>query len=275
MLWVLAIMVSLVLLALGAMLALGAAIDSQRARLDASSMVQIVIADRTARDAAAQRIATALRQDEAVAAVRIVPQDELQALLEPWLGGLANSDSVPIPALIDVTLRPDIAEEDRQRLSRMVTGISGQTRFDSQSAWLQPVYDALASLRYVALSVVVFLIGLSLMAVWLATRNALTANWKNIEVVHLLGGDDKQIAGLFQHTLLRDAVLGSVIGYAIGLASLLFLRSQFAALDMGVTTGGSLDEDAWVGLLIVPALAVASVVLTARLAVVSALRRML
>ncbi len=275
MLWVLAIMVSLVMLALGAVLALGAAIDSQRARLDASAMVQIVIADRTARDAAAQRIATALQQDEGVAAVRIVPQTELQALLEPWLGGLANTDSVPIPALIDVTLRPNIEEEDRRRLSRKVTGISGQTRFDSQSAWLQPVYDALASLRYVALSVVVFLIGLSLMAVWLATRNALTANWKNIEVVHLLGGDDKQIAGLFQHTLLRDAVLGSIIGYAIGFASLLFLRSQFAALDMGVTTGGSLDEDAWVGLLIVPALAVASVVLTARLAVVSALRRML
>ena len=45
-------------------------------------------------------------------------------------------------------------------------------------------------------------------AVWLAARNALGGNRDTIEIVHLLGGSDAQIARIFQRSILADAVIG-------------------------------------------------------------------
>jgi len=112
-------------------------------------------------------------------------------------------------------------------------------------------------------------------AVWLAARNALGSNRDTIEIVHLLGGNDDQIARIFQRSILVDALGGGALGLAIGTAAVWVMGAQFAALDSGLVTGGGLETSDWLVLALVPVGAVVLAVYTARFTVLASLRKML
>ena len=111
--------------------------------------------------------------------------------------------------------------------------------------------------------------------VLLAVRNALGTNRDTIEIVHLLGGTDQQIARLFQRSVGFDAAGGGAIGLALGLVAVLLLGRQFAGLDAGLVSGGALGWLDWLLLALVPVVGVGLAILTARWTVLRALRRML
>ena len=80
----------------------------------------------------------------------------------------------PIPALVDAELAGVASTEETGRLNAMLLEEIPTARVDAQSAWLRPVYDALSSLRYMALGLIVLLALGSAAAVWLAARSALS-----------------------------------------------------------------------------------------------------
>jgi cell division transport system permease protein len=112
-------------------------------------------------------------------------------------------------------------------------------------------------------------------AVWLAARSALGSNRETVEIIHLLGGTDGQIARIFQRSIGLDAALGGLAGLLLGLATIMLLGRQFARLGSGMVAGGSFGGADWAMLAAMPLLGVVLAMLTARLTVLSALRRML
>ena len=98
---------------------------------------------------------------------------------------------------------------------------------------------------------------ISAAAVYLAARSALGTNRGTIEVVHLLGGTDSQIARIFQRSIGFDAVLGGAVGLAVGLGVVLLLGAQFGALGSGMTQGAGLGWLDWVAIALVPLVALA------------------
>jgi cell division transport system permease protein len=146
---------------------------------------------------------------------------------------------------------------------------------DAQSSWLQPVFSAIASLQWLALGLVILLAATSAAAVWLAARSALGANRETIEVIHLLGATDGQIARLFERSIGLDAAIGGLAGLALGGGALWLLGGQFARLGSGMVAGGTLGPVDWVLLAAIPAAGVLLAMVTARLTVLGALRRML
>lgn len=274
--WIMAIMVALVMIGAGGALVMQEITHAATQGVASTATVQIVEANPAARAAQAQTAAALLRSDEAVADVRVVPRAEMEALLEPWLGqGVLDGNLVPVPALLDVRLNGPADAATLQRLSGRIAESAPAARIDAQSAWLAPLYDAIQSVRYLAVTMALLLAAIGITAVWLAARNALASNAKTVEVVHLLGGDDQQIADVFQRAVLPDALAGSVIGAGLGAGALWLLGRQFAALDAGLVAGGGLAAGDWLLLLIVPILAVASALFTARLTVLAALRKSL
>ena len=125
------------------------------------------------------------------------------------------------------------------------------------------------------LALVLLLAVTSAAAVFLAARSALGNNRETIEIVHLLGGTDGQIAQRFQRAILRDSMIGGGVGLLLGLAAVLGLGYQFAALDSGMIGGGGLDWLDWILIALIPVLGVVLAVATARFTVLSAVRRML
>ena len=130
-------------------------------------------------------------------------------------------------------------------------------------------------LQWLAVGLIVLLAATSAAAVWLAARSALGSNRETIEIIHLLGGTDRQIARIFQRSIGLDAVLGGIAGLALGLTAILLLARQFAGLGSGMVAGGALGLLDWGLLAAIPVLGVLLATLTARATVLAALRRML
>src|SRR5690606_4189305 len=122
---------------------------------------------------------------------------------------------------------------------------------------------------------IVLLAATTAAAVWLAARSALGANRETIEIIHLLGGTDGQIAHIFQRSMGIDAALGGLAGLALGLAAALLLGRQYARFGSGMVAGGAFGPFDWAALASIPVIGVALAILTARATVLVALRRML
>lgn len=277
--WVIAILIALVVIAAAGGLSLRNLAQNARADLADAVTVQIIEADQEARAGQAQAAAEALGAHPLVTTVRVVPEDELQELLEPWLGRGAASENVPIPALIDVELiRRASGDELAQLQSALDTALKplgGAARVDAQSQWLRPVYDALSALQYLALALIILVSLATGAAVWLASRNAFINHRETVEIVHLLGGTDKQVTRMFERSVLQEAAFGALIGLLIGLAAVWLLGQQFASLDSGMVGGGGLGMVDWAIIAAIPAGGVILALLTGRITIGYALKSML
>ena len=275
--WVIAIMIALTVIAAGAGLALRNLSDNARAEIAGGLTVQIVEGAPAERERQAEVAVALLSNREEVAEVRRVPDRELDALLEPWLGqqGVAEEDAIPVPALIDVRLTGPVTARRLEDLRASLTASVPAARLDAQARWLEPVFDAVASLQWLAAGLIVLLAATSAAAVWLAARSALGSNRETIEIIHLLGGTDGQIARIFQRSIGLDAVLGGIAGLSLGATAILLLGRQFAGLGSGMVAGGGLGTVDWGLLDAIPVTGVVLAVLTARMTVLFALRRML
>jgi cell division transport system permease protein len=274
---VIAIMVALTVMAAAAGLALSNIAGSASAAISGGLTVQIVEAAPAERDRQAEVAVALLRNRADVAEVRRVPDAELESLIEPWLGQEAGTadEAVPIPALLDVRLRGPVTEQRLEELRAALTASVPAAQVDAQADWLGPVFHAIHSLQWLAVGLVLLLAGTSAAAVWLAARSSLGSNRDTIEIVHLLGGTDGQIAHIFQRSIAIDAFVGGIVGLLLGLIAVFLLGSQFAALGSGMIAGGALEAGDWAAIGAVPLIGVGIAMLTARLTVLGALRRML
>jgi len=274
--WVIAIMIALTVMAAGAGLALSNVATNARAEIAGGVTVQVVEGAPASRERQAKRAVSFLTAREDVASVRRVPDEELAALLEPWLGQSVNDEAaIPTPALIDVRLSGPVTARRLQDLRAELIEEVPAARLDAQAGWLAPVFDAIRSMQYLAIGLVVLLALTSVAAVWLAARSALGSNRDTIDVIHHLGGTDGQIARIFQRSIGIDALLGGVAGLALGVGAIFVLGQQFAGLGSGLVAGGALQLKDWLAIAAVPLAGVLLAVLTARITVIAALRRML
>ena len=275
--WVIAIMVALTVMAAAAGLALSNVARNASSEISGGLTVQVVEAAPAERDRQAEVAVALLRNRDDVAQVRRVPDAELEALVEPWLGEEAGTadEAIPIPALIDVRLRGPVTAQRLAGLRAALTASVPAAKVDAQSDWLGPVFHAIHSLQWLAIGLVLLLAATSAAAVWLAARSALGSNRDTIEIVHLLGGTDSQIARIFQRSIAGDALVGGIVGLLLGLVAVFVLGSQFAALGSGMVAGGALRIVDWAAIGAVPVCGVLIAMFTARLTVLGALRRML
>lgn len=274
--WVIAIMIALTVIAAAAGLALRNAAATARSELSGGVTVQIVEPAPEARQRQAQAAAERLSGLPGISGVRLVPAEELDSLISPWLGPeAADADAVPVPALIDARVSGAITPARLAALRRDLRAAAPGARVDAQSSWLAPVFDAINSLQWLAVALIGLLGAATAAAVLLAARTALGSNRDTIEIVHMLGGTDAQIARIFQRSIGLDAAVGGATGLALGTAAVLLLSRQLAGLGAGLATGGSLVWADWLVLALVPVGGVIVATITARLTVIRALRKML
>ncbi|MFA7604216.1 MAG: cell division protein [Novosphingobium sp.] len=276
--WVIAIMVALTVIASAAGLALHNAAAAASAELRGGVTVQIVEALPEKRAREAQAAVRRLGEMPEVGAVRLVPEQELGSLIEPWLGSepdAVDAEAVPVPALIDARIAGEVTGARLAAIQRALADVAPSARVDAQSTWLKPVLDAIESLQWLAIALVALLALALAAAVLLSVRSALGTNRDTIEVVHLLGGTDAQIARVFVRATALEAAVGGLLGMLLAVVVVLFLARRFGSLGAGMVDQGALDWLDWAMLGLVPVVAVLLAMLTARLTVMRSLRKIL
>lgn len=273
--WVIAVMLFLTLLATAAALALGSAARQINADLAGRATVQIVNAHGDARQKQALAAEALLRSDRAVASVTQVSEAEVRNLLTPWLGSGATSRDIPLPALIDVDFRAQADGATLARLRKAIAAAAPDARIDAHGQWLKPVFDLIATLRWLAIALVALLALATTASVMLSARSSFAAHADTIDIMHLLGSTHQQIARLFQRRIALDAALGALIGCLLAAPVLWLLARAAARLESGLVSAGSFGLLDWLLLATVPIAGIALAVFTARVTVLGALRKKL
>lgn len=273
--WIIAIMMFLTVLAAAAGLGLGAAVRSMSADLAGRASVQVVEADAPVRDQLAARTLAALRSADSVRAAEPVDPAALADQLRPWLGEAATSGDLPVPALIDVMLTPGDAEAKIGGLRRLLGTLSPKLRIEPHAAFLLPLAGLLTALGWLSAGVVLLMILATGAVVVLAARGAHDSHRGTIDVLHLMGSTDVQIARLFQRRIGLDALMGSALGFSFATFVILLIGLRLAATGSDLIGAVELDLRGWLILVALPIFGVLLATLTARWTVLRALGRAL
>lgn len=271
--WVIAIMMFLTVLSAAAGLGLDAASGTVRRNLAQRLTIQVIEADPIQRDRQADAIIRALEKLPAVRDYRRLEQAALGEMLAPWLGDVLVESDLALPAMIDVDLASSgKAAADAVRNS--VKAVAPAARIDAHGGWMAALDTLLRLLRSLSFFLILLLATATAFTVILASRAALDQHRDSIDVLHLLGATDVQVARLFQRQVARDALLGGLVGYLAASAVILLVGSRVADLGSEMLESMKLDSLSWLLLLVLPFLGVALSIASARLTILSTLRRM-
>ena len=273
--WLLAIMVYLIALALFSVLSMNKISGQWDSALSAHITVQLPPAELTPADQPVdvEAILELLRSRPGIASAKLLDKTDIDRLMEPWLGTPETTFSMPLPQLIAVTLQP-AAQVDTRALSQEIRNISIDALVVDHKKGLEGLIDLAGWIRLISAGVIV-LIGVSaiLMAV-LITKMGLAAHAPVIELLHLMGAEDRYVAEQFQRHALSGGLMGGLIGLALSLATFAVIEQITRGLDHSLVPNLSFSALQWAILFTLPLAAAGVTTLTVRLTVRRSLARL-
>ena len=272
--WVIAIMMFLTVLAAAAGLGLTGAATSLGAAAGNRITIQIVEANPDDRARQAYRVMALLRATPGVRNAEQIEPEEMEDLLDPWLGAGGLDAEFPVPVMIDAELEPDLYQRLTQLRARVVAAAPAAL-VDDNAQWLAPVAKLISALKWLATGLVLLMIGATTATVVLAARAALDTHRGTIEVLHLMGATDVQVARLFQRRIALDALFGGVIGFLAAALVLLAIGRRIGALGSELLGSAGLPVTSWAILILLPVGGVFLSMLVARTTILRALGRLL
>jgi cell division transport system permease protein len=270
-------MVYLAALALAGTFALDGTIRQWSDNLRGALTVQLPgVAQEPEGDEAQARIDAAvglLLETTGVLSATALPHAQSQALLEPWLGAGDLPTDLPIPIIVDVIVDTGARinyEDLGQRLEDVVPG----ARINDNGVFLSRLVTLARVIQLVGLVVVLIVAIAAVSIVVFATRAGMTSHRDTIELLHLIGARDNYIARRFVTHALSYSLSGGLLGLALAVLTLGALALAARGVDQALLPRLSLDLTAWVALLCVPLASALIAMITARMTVLRALRRL-
>jgi len=275
--WVLAIMLFLTALMAAAGVVLVRTASSISGEVAGRVTVQLIARSAGERAAAVTALRATLEREPYVARVTPVSEPQLRATMREWLGDDAMIDDLPVPALVDVDLQPGSGAAEFEQLSARLNDRHPGARIDAHSDWLGAVSRLIGAFAGLAAALIALMFGATVATVTLATRGALNTHYGTIEILHLIGSTDNQIARLFQRRIAIDALFGCGIGFVAALVVVVAVGWQFSAIGAGLVTtrATAIPQYLWLLLALLPILGVVIASLTARWTITRALRQIL
>lgn len=270
MIWIMAIMLFLTVLTGAFGLGALAASQTLERQLAGRLTVQIVEANAPAREAAAAAALAQLRAIPQVARAVPVDRDALAAMLRPWLGEQGADPDLPIPAMIDVELRTP-SDAAVTEVTKAVQRAAPSARIDRYESWMSPVAGFMRVMIALAVGLIILMAAATATVVMLAARAGLDSHRATIEVLHMLGSTDAQVARLFQRRIAIDTLYGGVLGTLLALVTIGFVGTQITALGSDLLGGIAFGVRDWVLLIALPIAFALLATVAARLAVLRAL----
>jgi cell division transport system permease protein len=211
---------------------------------------------------------SAVRTSPGVTSAEAVPESQMRQTLKKWLGPAAQSDELPVPALINFDAGTGA---DLDAIQKRAQAISAGARISAHRDSVAPLLHSLTLLQWVAFGLVLLLSAAATAAVVLAARGALDTHHFTIDVMHGIGATDLQVTHLFQRKIAIDSFIGS-IGGAFAAAVVLLLLTTGASFTGELTGGATLGLGDFLILALLPLALTALATWVGRTAVLRALR---
>jgi cell division transport system permease protein len=280
--WTVGLLVFLATLAFAAGMFLSSAGDTWRQSLSGTLTIQIPAALSANTSAAAAEehraqvsaAAELLRATPGIVSARRIPDAEIAAMLEPWLGKQVLGLDLPMPELIDAVVASD-AGIDLSALSTRLAEVAPGAVVDDHAVWLRRLTDFAGVAETVSFAVMIVILISAVATVIVTTRTGLAIHSDVVEVLHLIGAQDSYVARQFQVHTLRLATIGAVAGFAFG-AGVVFLAQTYGGrLSGGLLLDLALGPLQWALLFVLPVVAILLVVVTVGITVMRVLGKMM
>ncbi|MCP5382365.1 MAG: hypothetical protein H6912_08335 [Kordiimonadaceae bacterium] len=271
--WVMAIMVYLSALAATGSLLLHSGFDNWASSLQGRITVQITGEDKDLITAESLEIQKALRQTPGIEEVRILSDQELKTLLEPWLGSGNITDDLPVPVMIDVQTSEE-AYVNLDALESKLKQISNNVYLDDHAKWLRHFYNLAYTVEYTALSILVMILLASVGIVIFGTKSSMSEHKNIIAIMHLMGAHDQMIAKAYQKRFMYYGLKGGLIGLLFSFITVYGLLNLVQDLSGGLVETPTLPYLKMSVLLLFPLLFALLTMFTARVTVMRELGRM-
>ena len=280
--WTVGLLVFLATLAFAAGMFLSSAGDTWRQSLSGTLTIQIPAALSANTSAAAAEehraqvsaAAELLRATPGIVSARRIPDAEIAAMLEPWLGKQVLGLDLPMPELIDAVVASD-AGIDLSALSPRLAEVAPGALVDDHAVWLRRLTDFAGVAETVSFAVMIVILISAVATVIFTTRTGLAIHSDVVEVLHLIGAQDSYVARQFQVHTLRLATIGAVAGFAFG-AGVVFLAQIYGGrLSGGLLSDLALGPLQWALLFVLPVVAILLVVVTVGITVMRVLGKMM
>jgi cell division transport system permease protein len=198
-----------------------------------------------------QRILKVLEEAKEVVDATVVPDDELQNLIEPWLDERRRDDDLPLPRLIDVTLDP-IAEVDLDKLESQLRTIVPDATIGVQIVGRDQAERQATFFRIVGITLgAVLLIG-ALAIVALITSLSLAMHNDTVALLRYMGAQDGYLARQFERYALQSGLRGGLIGFFAAMLTVLALLYSIQQLELTNSIRLGLRPVDWIFLACVP-----------------------
>jgi cell division transport system permease protein len=177
----------------------------------------------------------------------VLEQAELERLLRPWLGDNVDQLDVALPTMIAVTTDPH-AILDLADLQQRLSAIAPDSHVDNHGSWVNDALHFLHMLQALAAFLVILVLSASAATVIFVTRTGLAVHQPVIEILHLVGAQDRYIAKQFQLQSFRVSLAGGAFGTLLavltlgGLTLMLNRQGMGLAAEAGASLSGATDR---------------------------------
>ena len=217
--WIIGLLVFLLSLVVVYTASVGGALHRWQVGLSNKLTIEVVelpvVAD-TNQPTTATKVLQALQDMPDVISAELVDSSKLLALLKPWVGQVGLLEDMKLPSLIDVEVKqtPDM---DLDVLTKTLQEISPGIRVEPHTRLQGTLFtfgQALKTISYVIMAMIVCVI---LIVMTLITKSSLLAHRAIIDVLRLIGANNKYIARQFQRQAFFAAFKGGIIGIVLAI----------------------------------------------------------
>jgi cell division transport system permease protein len=208
---------------------------------------------------------------ESVVSARALENAEVRKLIEPWLGSAMPAD-LPLPALIDLKIKPDA---DIAALTKDILEIAPEATVDTHDDTLKDITTLVNTARIFVLMLSSVIMLLAVVAISGIVRAKLAIHHHEVETLHMIGAHDEYIARQFRHHTLKGTLKGAAAGVAAMLGTLYAVGRMTERIDSAILPDITLAPLEWAVLVAAPVLIGTMIAhFTAQTTVLGALRRL-
>lgn len=203
-----------------------------------------------------------LRNKIEVEKVTPLTDNQLQKLIQPWLGDGVDIKDLPMPRLIDVKLKKGV-EVDFMQWAEELAQTAPQASLDNHKLWLNKLIKFADGLKLLALTVLVLVVLITSGAIFYCTQTSLGLHKYIIEILHLMGAKDTYVAQQYAKRTAWLGFLGGIYGLGLAIPTIFVIANLARQIEGGIISEARLSVGDWGVILSLPCFSMVIAMVTA------------
>jgi len=175
----------------------------------------------------AKNLLADLRKDANIAQAEILPAEELNKLLAPWIGTSTDSKLLPLPVALDLRFVAKSVEQGKinaEILRAKYSATYPRMLVDDYAKWLNSFNNITSTAAWMLYGLAALLLAAAITVILLITRASVQLHFSIVRLLHRIGAEDRYISRQFQINATSLALKGATPGALIAAGGFLLVR---------------------------------------------------